>query len=61
MRQVEISSAGCYYRVKKRQEDTALNIALITGASSGLGKEFFLKLENKYDEVWLIARRRERM
>ena len=38
-----------------------MNIALITGASSGLGKEFFLKLEDKYDEVWLIARRRERM
>ena len=38
-----------------------MNIAVITGASSGLGKEFFLHLDKSYDEVWLIARRREKM
>lgn len=40
-----------------------MNIAVITGASSGLGKcyvDAVLKL-NKYDEIWLIARRRERL
>ena len=38
-----------------------MKIAVITGASSGLGKEFFLQLENEYDEVWMIARREEKM
>lgn len=36
-----------------------MNIAVITGASSGIGKEFVLKLDKKhsFDEIWLIARR----
>ena len=36
-----------------------MNIAIVTGASSGLGKEFVLQL-GKYvdvDEIWVIARR----
>lgn len=41
-----------------------MNIAVITGASSGLGKEF-AKAADKYfeniDEIWLIARRKERL
>lgn len=34
------------------------NIAVITGASSGIGKEFALKLNtySTFDEVWVIAR-----
>lgn len=38
-------------------------IAIITGASSGLGAEFALQLERKekLDEIWVIARRRERL
>ena len=35
------------------------NIAIVTGASSGIGKEFFLSLENKkqeLDEIWVVAR-----
>ena len=34
------------------------NIAVITGASSGIGKEYALSVEKhgKYDEIWLIAR-----
>lgn len=38
--------------------------AIITGASSGLGKEFALALKEKYPEIesfWLIARRKERL
>ena len=37
------------------------NIAIITGASSGIGKEFTLDLKNRenVDEVWVIARDRE--
>ncbi|WMC92822.1 SDR family NAD(P)-dependent oxidoreductase [Kineothrix sp. MB12-C1] len=40
------------------------NIAIITGASSGLGLEFALQMDkifHKMDEIWLIARRKERM
>lgn len=39
-----------------------MNIAIITGASSGMGKEFAMQLApilHKTDEIWLIARRRE--
>lgn len=34
-------------------------IAIITGASSGIGAEFALQIEKKYflDEIWMIARR----
>lgn len=39
-----------------------MNIAIITGASSGLGKEFALQLTgilHRTDEIWLLARREE--
>ncbi|MBE6729196.1 MAG: SDR family NAD(P)-dependent oxidoreductase [Ruminococcaceae bacterium] len=38
--------------------------AIITGASSGLGKEYAIALKEKYPEIesfWLIARRREKL
>ena len=40
-----------------------MGIAIITGASSGLGKEFALQLKSKglADEFWLIARREDRL
>ena len=40
-----------------------MKIAVITGASSGMGKEFALRLDalEQYDELWLIARREERL
>lgn len=41
-----------------------LKIAIVTGASSGLGKEFVKQIEFLYkelDEIWVIARRRERL
>lgn len=43
--------------------DHGKRIALITGASSGMGREFVLALDKqeKFDELWLIARRRERL
>ena len=39
------------------------NIAVITGASSGIGKKFAetLKDQGRFDEVWVIARRLERL
>ncbi len=40
-----------------------MNIAIVTGASSGLGAEFVRQLDEKesLDEIWLIARRRGRL
>ena len=37
-----------------------MNVAVITGASSGLGK-FYVEAVTKesYDEIWIIARRKE--
>lgn len=37
-------------------------IAIITGASSGIGREFARQVDKKgYKEIWLIARRKERL
>lgn len=41
-----------------------MKIALVTGASSGMGKEFvrlILKEQLSFDEIWVVARRRERL
>lgn len=41
-----------------------MNIAIITGASSGMGMQFAKQIDNnlcKTDEIWLLARRREPM
>lgn len=41
-----------------------MNIAVITGASSGIGREFAMQMDamfHKMDEIWLIARRKERL
>ncbi|MBP5308355.1 MAG: SDR family NAD(P)-dependent oxidoreductase [Clostridia bacterium] len=40
-----------------------MKIAVITGASSGMGKQFVLALDKSfsYDEIWVIARREERL
>jgi len=40
-----------------------MNIAVITGASSGMGKDTLLLLEKEYqfDEIWAIARREDKL
>ncbi len=40
-----------------------MKIAVVTGASSGMGRCFVEKLDKleKFDEIWVIARRRERL
>ncbi len=42
---------------------TRKRIAVITGASSGMGREFVLQLDRAeaFDELWLIARRLDRL
>lgn len=40
-----------------------MNIAIITGASSGMGKDFVSVIDRDYelDEIWVVARRKERL
>ena len=41
-----------------------MKIAIVTGASSGLGREMVLQLGDRYGklgEIWVIARREERL
>ncbi|MCR4722218.1 MAG: SDR family NAD(P)-dependent oxidoreductase [Eubacteriales bacterium] len=40
-----------------------MGIAIVTGASSGMGRQFALQIAKKYapDEIWLIARREDRL
>jgi len=40
-----------------------MNVAIVTGASSGMGREFVLQLSNyvQVDEIWAIARRKENL
>ena len=40
-----------------------MNIGIVTGASSGLGREFALRIAEKYtlDEMWLISRRSDKL
>ena len=40
-----------------------MNIAVVTGASSGMGREFVKAIDQTYelDEIWVIARREERL
>ena len=40
-----------------------MKIAVVSGASSGMGREFAKELDKRerFDEIWVIARRRERL
>ena len=40
-----------------------MRIAVITGASAGIGREFVFAVDRKYsfDEIWVVARRAERL
>ena len=40
-----------------------MKIAVITGASSGIGREFVYAIdrEEQLDELWVIARRKDRL
>ena len=50
--------------VIKKGVNMSKNIIIITGASSGIGKEFAYQVDPYFegiDEIWLIARSRERL
>ena len=40
-----------------------MKIAVITGASSGMGREFVYAIDKEFelDEIWVIARREEKL
>ena len=43
---------------------TKKKIAIITGASSGMGRECVIQLADRFaglEEIWVIARRKERL
>lgn len=52
-------------KVRGKKKNTGKKrVALITGASSGLGREYAVRLDDKLgknDEIWLIARRADRL
>ena len=45
------------------KKQTAKKIAIVTGASSGLGREFVRQISGnrQLDEIWIIARRKDRL
>ena len=41
-----------------------MNIAIVTGASSGMGREAAIQIADRFagiGEIWLVARRKERL
>lgn len=48
----------------KKQEGDQMRIAIVTGASSGMGRETAIQLADRFsglDEIWLVARRMDRL
>lgn len=46
------------------RNEVRMRIAIVTGASSGMGREFVLQIGAFYknlDEIWVIARRKENL
>lgn len=54
---------GHYWVILLNKGVEFLSIAIVTGASSGLGREFVIQIAQKenVDEIWVIARRADRL
>lgn len=53
---------GTAFAVLFQSGGRTMDIAIVTGASSGLGSEFARRLDEEgLDEIWVSARRRERL
>lgn len=53
-----------YLKRSLEKGKTMMKIAVVTGASAGMGREFVCQIAAKYsqiDEIWVIARREERL
>ena len=61
----EQKKTGCIMNVSREQTllwRCNMKIAVITGASSGIGREFVYAIDKEnLDEIWVIARRTERL
>jgi len=52
------------YKVTGNRKEAAMKIAIVTGASSGMGREAVVQLADRFsrlEEIWVIARRKERL
>lgn len=60
----EIRTASIRNKLHRQERISMKKIAIVTGASSGIGKEFALYIDKNFtniDEIWLIARRKDRL
>ena len=57
------NNAGLPQAAIRVDDQSMKRIAIVTGASAGLGREFALQIDEseKPDEIWLVARRRDRL
>lgn len=51
-----------HFRICAKERGIKMKIAIVTGASSGIGREFVYQISRRYpklDEIWVIARNEE--
>ena len=63
MTTIEKNQDAANMKAEKEEKPSLKKIALITGASSGIGREIAYIADDKksFDEIWIVARRRYRL